>query len=135
LKREYDDTLYQTVSPVNLQIAARKVLDLLKSEIAIAIKNRAEVSVATSGGWDSRLILGSIAGGKYRINCLTYGSGDLYETQIARRCADAIGASHEFFPIEEKYFPPRHEFEDLVKETESANYFEWFGIIEKGRLD
>ena len=67
------------------------------------------------------------------VHCLTYGGADLYETRIAGRCAQVIGASHECFPIEDKYFPSRLQIEELVKETESANYFEWFGIIEKAR--
>lgn len=133
LRREYDNSLCETVSDTNLKSSARNVWDCLRKEIATAVGDGQNLSVATSGGWDSRLILGGIPKGKFSINCLTYGSDGLYETRIARRCAETIGAPHESFPIEEKYFPSRRQIETLVKETESANYFEWLGIIEKAR--
>jgi hypothetical protein len=131
--REYDNLLCETVVDTDLNSSARQVWDCMRNEIATAIGDSQKLSVATSGGWDSRLILGGIPKDKLSVNCLTYGGEDLYETRIARRCAEAIGASHECFPIEEKYFPSRRQIETLIKETESANYFEWFGIIEKAR--
>jgi hypothetical protein len=134
VRREYDNSLCETVVDTDLNSSARQVWDCLRNEIATAIGDSQKLSVATSGGWDSRLILGGIPKNKLSINCLTYGGENLYETRIARRCAEAIGATHECFPIEEKYFPSRRQIETLIKETESANYFEWFGIIEKVRL-
>ncbi len=132
VRREYDNTLCGAIVDTDLNTSARKVWDCLHNEITTAIGDGQKLSVATSGGWDSRLILGGIPK-KLSINCLTYGGKELYETRVARRCAEAIGASHECFPIEEKYFPSRSQIETLIKETESANYFEWFGIIEKAR--
>ena len=134
VRREYDNSLCETVVDTDLNSSSRQVWDCLRNEIATAIGDSQKLSVATSGGWDSRLILGGISKDKLSVNCLTYGGEDLYETRIARRCAEDIGATHEFFSIEEKYFPSRRQIETLIKETESANYFEWFGIIEKARL-
>ena len=133
VRSEYDNSLCGMITKTDLHSSAREVWDCLQNEIATAIGNCQKISIATSGGWDSRLILGGIPKSKLSVNCLTYGSEGLYETRIARRCAEAIGASHEYFPIEGKYFPARRQIETLVKETESANYFEWFGIIENGR--
>ncbi|NOT49404.1 MAG: hypothetical protein HOP17_16895 [Acidobacteria bacterium] len=135
VKREYDNSLCSTVTDTDLRSSAKLVWDCLRNEIKASIGNRQEFSIATSGGWDSRLILGGIPKGGFSVNCVTYGGEGLYETHIARVCATAIGASHECFPIEEKYFPSRSQIEELIKETESANYFEWFGIIEKARSD
>ena len=134
VRREYDNSLCGETISSAVNTAARQVWDGLQKEITTAIGDSQELSVATSGGWDSRLVLGSIPLGKSSVSCLTYGGEDLYETHIARRCAAAIGASHECFPIDEKYFPSRLQIEPLIKETESANYFEWFGIIEKAKL-
>ena len=135
VKCEYDNSLCGTATDTDLRSSAKLVWDCLRSEIAVAIGNDQNLSIATSGGWDSRLILGGIPKDKFSVNCVTYGGEDLYETQVARRCAEEIGASHESFPIENKYFPSRSQIEELIKETESANYFEWFGIIEKARSD
>jgi hypothetical protein len=133
LRREYDNSLYRDITDLDVKSTAHQVWDCLRNETLLAIKGIHELSVATSGGWDSRLILGALPRGDVRIKCLTYGNEEHYETRIARRCAEAIGASHECFPIEGKYFPSRDQIEKLVVETESANYFEWFGIIEKAR--
>ena len=134
LRREYDNSLCREIINSDVNTVARQVWDCLQKEIPTAIGDSEQFAVAMSGGWDSRLVLGSIPQGKSSVSCLTYGGEDLYETQIARRCAEAIGASHECFPIEGRYFPSRRQIEPLIKETESANYFEWFGIIEKARL-
>ena len=133
VRREYDNSLCSTVTDTDLNRSSRNVWECLRNEITLAIGDNHDISVATSGGWDSRLILGGLAKGKFSISCLTYGGKNLYETGIARRCAEAVGASHQCFPLEGKYFPSRRQVETLVKETESANYFEWFGIIENAR--
>lgn len=133
VRRDYDNSLFGKISDSGVQSSARQVFDCLRNEITTAVGDNNKLSVATSGGWDSRLLLGGIPKGKFSISCLTYGKEDLYETQIARRCAEIVGASHECFPIEDQYFPSRRQIETLIKETESANYFEWFGIIDKAR--
>ena len=132
VRREYDNSLCG-VPDTGVTDSARLVFDCLRNEISIALEGSREISIATSGGWDSRLILGGLPASVPSVRCLTYGGTDLYETRIAQRCAEAIGASHQCFPIDEKYFPSRRQIEELVKETESANYFEWFGMIEKAR--
>lgn len=133
VRRDYDNSLFGEVYETDVKSSARRVFDGLQNEIIAAIGEYENLSVATSGGWDSRLILGGIPKGKFSISCLTYGGNELYETGIARQCAEVVGASHECFTIEEQYFPSRRQIESLIKETESANYFEWLGIIEKAR--
>lgn len=133
VSRDYDDTLYSKVDGLDLRNSARAVFDCMQAEIDIAASDHDSISIATSGGWDSRIVLGGMPRDKFSVNCLTYGGKHLYETHIARRSSEAIGAKHEYFPIENRYFPSRSQLETLVKETESANYFEWFGIIESGR--
>ena len=135
IRYEYDDSLCGDVVEPDLKTAARLVWDCLQGEIAAALGDANRIALAMSGGWDSRLILGGVRERGAAVKCLTYGSEDHYETRIVRRCAEAVGASHECFPIENKYFPSRAEIEPLVRETESANYFEWFGIIEKARAE
>lgn len=133
VRRDFDNSLFRKVSDADVKVSARKVFDCLRHEIDAAIGDHQKLSIAASGGWDSRLILGGIPKDRYSISCLTYGGEDHYETRIAQKCAEAVGASHECFSIEERYFPSRLQTEALVRETESANYFEWFGIIDKAR--
>lgn len=133
VSRDYDNSLCGKIIDTNVEAAARVVWDCLSEEISTAIAGQQKINVAMSGGWDSRLLLGGMKERGLEVSCLTYGNEDHYETKIARRCAVAVGASHESFPIEGKYFPARRQIESLIKETESANYFEWFRIIEKGK--
>ncbi len=133
VSRDFDNSLCGEIIDSNVETAARRVWDCLSEEISTAVGGHEKINVAMSGGWDSRLLLGGMQERGLSVACLTYGDENHYETKIARRCAVAIGASHESFSIENKYFPARRQIETLIKETESANYFEWFGIIEKGR--
>jgi hypothetical protein len=133
VSRDYDNSLCGEVIDTNVETAARMVWDCLSEEVSTAIGGHEKISVAMSGGWDSRLLLGGMKERGLSVSCLTYGDENHYETKIARRCAVAVGASHESFSIENKYFPARRQIESLIKETESGNYFEWFGIIEKAR--
>ncbi len=132
-KHEYDNSLCGELIDIEVGKAARKVWDCLQDEITAVTGDGKQFAVAMSGGWDSRLVLGGVRQSGSLVTCLTYGGEDHYETQIARRCAEMVGASHECFPIEDNYFPARRQIEILIKETESGNYFEWFGIIEKAR--
>lgn len=135
-QRDYDNSLCREVVETDVKTAARRVWDCLKNEIKIAIDDEEkQIGMAMSGGWDSRLILGGAAHKGSALQCFTYGNENHYESQVARRCATAVSASHECFPIEERYFPNRQQLEPLIRETESGNYMEWFGMIEKGRAN
>jgi hypothetical protein len=126
----FDNTLCGGVTDGEVGAVARTVWDCLRRETVLAVGHRERVGVAMSGGWDSRLILGAVTDKGGGVECYTYGSEEHYETSVARRCAGAIGARHRCFPIEDKYFPPRSSLEQLVRETEAANYMEWYGLIE-----
>lgn len=130
----FDNSLCREILDGDIKLIARKVWDCLQQEVAIAVGSSTSVAVALSGGWDSRLILAAVANLGIQIQCYTYGQDDLYEVQIAKRCADAVGASHLTFNIENKYFPHRNQFEQLVKTTESANCMEWNAILEEVNL-
>ncbi len=127
----FDNSLCKGVLDGDPKEIARKVWDCLQREVALAISSNGPVAVALSGGWDSRLVLAAVANISNQIQCYTYGRDDLYEVQIAKRCADAVGASHSAFSIEEKYFPPRQRFEQLVKDTEAAKFMVWNTILEQ----
>lgn len=126
----FDNSLCHGAVTADLRTTAETVWDSLKREVTLVSLDLERVGVALSGGWDSRLVLGALTARGAAVDCYTYGSEDHYESRIARRCADLRGASHRCFPIEEKYFPSRNALESLVRATESANFMEWFGMLE-----
>ncbi len=125
----FDNSLCGDVLEENLDQIARKVWDCLRGEIELACRGFEHINVALSGGWDSRHILAGICG-KQNIRGLTYGNQNLYETQIARRCAEAVNAGFECFAVEGKYFPPREAVEMMVKDTEAVLVMDWWPILE-----
>lgn len=126
----FDNSLCDGLMRGDVNTIARTVWDCLERETVLGAGVTDRVCVAMSGGWDSRLVLGGVAHRVDTVDCYTYGGEDHYEVGLARRCASAVGASHRSFPIENKYFPSRESLEGLVRETESANFMEWYGIIE-----
>jgi len=125
-----DNSLCNGLVNADVETVARTVWDCLQREIVLATGVSDRIGVAMSGGWDSRLVLGGIAHRGSAIDCYTYGSEDLYESSVAKRCASAVGAGHRCFPLENKYFPLRNNLENLVRESETANYMEWFPILD-----
>lgn len=132
VRRVFDNSLSSSPVIESPRTIARSVFDRLRDEVRLSTNGETEVCVALSGGWDSRLLLPGISP-EARIHAYTYGSSDLYESRIAARCAKAVGGTHECFPIEDRYFPPRARLEELVGATEAANYMEWNGMLQRGR--
>ena len=128
-RSDFDDTLCNGMVNADVDTTARMVWNCLQNEITLAVGSEDNIGVAMSGGWDSRIVLAGIAHRQKAIECLTYGDPDAYEPVIARRCAEAVGARHECFPIQDNYFPPADAFNSLARETESFTIPEWFSII------
>jgi hypothetical protein len=126
---KFDNTLCDGLLDADVDTVARVVWDQLGQEISQAAGFSERISVAMSGGWDSRLVLAGLASRAETVTCLTYGNADAYESGVARRCAKAVGARFESFTIEENYFPPRQAFEELAWETEALNMPDWCGMI------
>jgi hypothetical protein len=131
----FDNELCKGLIDSDINGVARIVWDSLQRETDLALDHEDRVNVALSGGWDSRLALGAVSHRTDSIKCYTFGNGSLHEVRTARRCALAIGAHHEFFPIENTYFPPRDWYEGLIKKTETANQLQWCAIIDAVKTD
>ncbi len=129
----FDNTLFKGSIDGDADSVARTVWSNLQSEIDFAVEGKDRIAIALSGGWDSRLVLRGLKHRGCAVDCLTYGNEEHYESQIAKRCAGTLGAPHNCFPIEANYFPPRESLEQLILETESANYMEWFNMIRSAR--
>lgn len=126
----FDNELCNGLIDSDIGEVARTVWDCLKQETDLALEPGDRVCVALSGGWDSRLALATVSDRAESLNCYTFGNGSLHEVRTARRCASAIGARHEFFPLENTYFPSRNNLESLVLRTETANQLQWCTIID-----
>lgn len=126
----FDNELCNGLIDSDIDEVARTVWDCLKRETDLALEPGDRVCVALSGGWDSRLALATVSDRAESPDCYTFGNGSLHEVRTARRCASAIGARHEFFPLENTYFPSRTSLERLVLRTETANQLQWFTMID-----
>lgn len=126
----FDNELCNGLIDSDIDEVARTVWDCLKRETDLALEPGERVCVALSGGWDSRLALATVSDRAGSLDCYTFGNGSLHEVRTARRCANAIGANHEFFPIENTYFPSRNSLESLILRTETANQLQWCTMID-----
>lgn len=126
----FDNTLYHPGTVQNLNQVAVETWSVLKKEIKLACGTARTVGIAMSGGWDSRFVLAGLCRQDLRISSYTYGNPTLYESHIARRCAREVGASHQCYPIEGRYFPDREEMASLVRETEAATHMVWCSLRE-----
>lgn len=126
----FDNSLCNGVIDSPIDEVARTVWDSLQSETNLALGGSNRVCVALSGGWDSRLALGTVSHRPDSVLCYTFGNRALHEVRTARQCALAVGAQHECFPIENAYFPSRTTLESLVLKTEAANHLQWCPLIE-----
>jgi hypothetical protein len=131
----FDNELCKGLIDSDINEVARTVWDTLQRETDLALDREDRVCVALSGGWDSRLALGTVSHRADSLKCYTFGNGSLHEVRTARRCAHAVGARHEFFPIEDTYFPPRDRYESFIEKTETANQLQWCTIIDAIKTD
>lgn len=133
IRHDFDNSLCGKTVSGTLPDVADLVWATLRSETRRLTETHRKVNVALSGGWDSRLVLGAVAGTNCQLRCLTYGRVDSYETKIARRCAESVGATHECYPFESHYFPARALFERWVARTEALMVPDWCPLIEAER--
>lgn len=126
----FDNSLYSGLHEPDIDTAARQVWDSLQREVSLACRGSKSVNVAMSGGWDSRHMLAAVADQGRSTTCYTYGNRGLYETQLALRCANVVGAGFQCFGIEGKYFPPHEVMRTLVRDTESAQILSLWALLE-----
>lgn len=130
---DFDNTLCNGLVDAELDDVANEVWGNYRKETSLAIGDEETFSVALSGGWDSRLVLGAIPGHSKNINCLTYGNDDVYEVEVASRCAAALNAGFQNYSMEGNYFPTRESFEGIVKKTEFSYILSWLSMMGEGK--
>lgn len=128
IDKKYDNTLYNGIIDKSTKSIAKDVSDLISKEIDICLLNK-NTTVAVSGGLDSRVILGHISSTK-KVNCVTYGDSDFYETKIAKKCAKKVNGNFSSYGIYEYEFPSKKILKDYILKTEATGLQCWVPIIE-----
>ena len=100
-----------------------------KQEIDILLNEEKNCFIATSGGMDSRILLGAISE-DVNLTCLTYGHSDDYETKIAKRLAKKKNANFKNFVDYSLFFPSLEILNKYVKDSELLNISAWLQILE-----
>jgi hypothetical protein len=96
------DHIYQNVP----SIQAPELGDLFVKEVERSIRNKDQIAVALSGGFDSRAVLGAVLEcvGSERIHTLTFGDKDSYDRRIAEVVARRAGVKNSVFPVTAQIF-------------------------------
>ncbi len=130
LETKYDNSLFQNISsPDQKHQLHKKYWEAFKKEVAFCLIDQEEIKVALSGGIDSRVVLGAIPSEK-KINCLTFGAKENYETKIASRLAKLKKADFENFYQPDLYFPPYDILKKYTIQTEAVQICSWLEILE-----
>ncbi len=130
--RKYDFSLYQGIEDRGLKAAAEGIKNLADRELEIATRFDRTVSIALSGGLDSRLLMAATPAGK-DVSCVTYGEDSEYEIAIAKATAIARGGCRfRNFPVGLPHqFPQRARLTGYVRETEAVGINDWFSIVDE----
>ncbi len=135
LETKYDNSLFQNISSPNQKHQLhKKYWDAFKKEVALCLIGKEEVKVALSGGIDSRVVLGAIPSDK-KINCLTFGAKENYETKIASRLAKIKKAGFKNFYQPDLYFPSLEVLKKYTLHTEAVQICSWLEIMENVEED
>ncbi len=130
LEKKYDNSLFQNISsPDQKNRLQKKYWEAFKIEVSLCLIDQEEVKVALSGGIDSRVVLGAISSDK-KINCLTFGAKENYETKIASRLAKIKKAGFKNFYQPDLYFPSYEVLKKYTLQTEAVQICSWLEIME-----
>ncbi|MBN2474332.1 MAG: hypothetical protein JXB62_06975 [Pirellulales bacterium] len=130
----YDNSLYSELRSTDVEESAETAFRLLAKHVEFLCEGQEEVFLGLSGGWDSRVVLGALAhqrrGTQQQVRCTTYGQGDLYESRIARKCAQVSGGRFRSYPDDAYYFPAADLFSEYVRKTEAVYVTAWLAVLE-----
>lgn len=130
IDKKYDNTLYHEISsPKQKEVSPKEYWSAFKKEVDLCLTDQEEVNIALSGGIDSRVILGAVSQNK-RINCLTFGNKENYETRIAAKLAKRKKASFKNFYAPHLYFPSYEVLKKYTLQTEAVQICSWLEITE-----
>ena len=130
IESKYDNSLYSNLSsPTGKTDFFKEYWTGFKKELEFCLAGKKKVNLALSGGMDSRILLGAIDSRK-DLRCLTYGEGDNYEVNIAKRLAKTKGSSFSNFHNPQLNFPGIDQLRDYTFRTEAIHLCSWLEILE-----
>lgn len=128
----FDDTLFSKVSFGGTKKKTHELWNILTEDISSSILGFDEINVGLSGGWDSRIVIGSLQNKKVKTTMYTYGlDSDEYEVRIAEQCSEALNSPFIFCNTYESFFPEYDEILRNMKLTEASFVTSWFPILKK----
>ena len=128
IKRKFDNSLYQNISSKELgPERINTYWEHYKKETELCSSGFDKVSIALSGGIDSRIALGSII--KKDISAYTFGNPKNYESKVAGKLAKSKGAKHHILFDSAQYFPRKELLYQYTKDTEAINLNSWLEIL------
>lgn len=129
LESKYDNTLFNLELHDNLDKLVDDYWSVFKQELSCLLKNESEITVALSGGMDSRILLGGLPENR-NINCVSYGPDNSYEIGIAEKLARLRKASFKSYSNSHLNFPNLNVLEKYVRNTEAVYLCSWLEILE-----
>lgn len=130
LNKTYDNSLYSSLSEPNQNHQIHKNFwKTFKKEVAFSLGSSQNVSIALSGGIDSRVVLGAIPKEK-KITCFTFGESKNYETGIAKRLAKIKNAEFKSYSQPDLFFPRQEILKKYTLQTESLHLCSWLEVLE-----
>ncbi|TQI71522.1 asparagine synthetase B (glutamine-hydrolysing) [Gramella sp. Hel_I_59] len=134
LDTKYDNSLFNSTLTGDTTNLVNDYWKLFKEELDILLKEEKELSVALSGGIDSRILLGALPE-KKDIKCISYGPNDSYEISVARKLAKRTNADYKNYSDTLINFPNLELIEEYVSKTEGVYLCSWLEILENIRVE
>ena len=128
-----DSSLYDPKVVTDIKETAEVTWNVIKEDTELLLRFDETIHIAMSGGLDSRLVLASIPDGK-KIKCHTYGLTEYFETNVARKCAESIGAEFTTHDVRPHTHPSRNILEKYLLKTESIHVSHWFSVAENSDI-
>ena len=126
----YDNSLFQNISSPNQTHQLHgSYWNSFQNEVKACLTGKQEIKVALSGGIDSRIVLGAIPENK-KVECLTFGDKNNYETLVASKLAKIKKAGFKVFYQPELYFPNYEILKKYTIDTEAVQICSWLEIME-----
>ena len=134
LESKYDNTLFNLELHNDPDKVADNYWSIFKEELDYLLKEESDITVALSGGMDSRILIGGIPENK-NLSCISYGSDDSYEIGIAQKLANLKKASFKSFSNIQLNFPKLSILEKYVRKTEAVYLCSWLEILENIKVE
>jgi hypothetical protein len=129
-KKIYDNSLFSDVSFGETKEKTHELWNILTEDISSSILGFDEINVGLSGGWDSRIVIGSLLNKNVKTTMYTYGlDSNEYEVRIAESSSKVLKSNLVFCNTYENFFPVYEDIYRNLKLTEASFVTSWFPVL------